>query len=105
MFRLHDLRYVGLPLTLLSLLFIFLDPLLVKAVRGDPVTAVSQPPAWMLRQAGRYMSVYRKLAERYPSFRERSEITDLIVEISLQPWEVFHPDGVIIFSTCLWCPI
>ncbi|KAG7957072.1 hypothetical protein I3843_11G156300 [Carya illinoinensis] len=74
------------------------DPLLVKAARGDPV---SRPPAWMMRQAGRYMAVYRKLAERYPSFRERSETTDLIVKISLQPWEAFRPDGVIIFSDIL----
>ncbi|GMP65847.1 hypothetical protein CsSME_00026471 [Camellia sinensis var. sinensis] len=74
------------------------DLLLVKAARGGPV---SRPPAWMMRQAGRYMAVYRKLAEKYPSFRERSETTDLIVEISLQPWEAFHPDGVIIFSDIL----
>ncbi|XWS10096.1 hypothetical protein CRYUN_Cryun39dG0046300 [Craigia yunnanensis] len=74
------------------------DPLLVKAARGDPV---SRPPAWMMRQAGRYMAVYRKLAEKHPSFRERSETTDLIVEISLQPWNAFHPDGVIIFSDIL----
>ncbi|MBA0549963.1 hypothetical protein Golob_020952, partial [Gossypium lobatum] len=75
-----------------------LDTLLVKAARGEPV---SRPPAWMMRQAGRYMSVYRKLAEKHPSFRERSETTDLIVEISLQPWEAFRPDGVIIFSDIL----
>lgn len=75
-----------------------LDPLLVKAARGH---AVSRPPAWMMRQAGRYMAVYRKLAEKHPSFRERSETTDLIVEISLQPWEAFRPDGVIIFSDIL----
>lgn len=62
---------------------------------------VSRPPAWMMRQAGRYMAIYRKLAEKHPSFRERSETTDLIVEISLQPWEAFHPDGVIIFSDIL----
>ncbi|CAL1353965.1 unnamed protein product [Linum trigynum] len=74
------------------------DPLLVKAARGE---AVSRPPAWMMRQAGRYMAVYRKLAEKYPSFRERSETTELIVEISLQPWEAFRPDGVIIFSDIL----
>ncbi|KAL3508764.1 hypothetical protein ACH5RR_028165 [Cinchona calisaya] len=74
------------------------DPLLVKAARGDPV---NRPPAWMMRQAGRYMAVYRKLAEKYQSFRQRSETTDLIVEISLQPWEAFHPDGVIIFSDIL----
>ncbi|XLS75658.1 hypothetical protein HN51_032523 [Arachis hypogaea] len=71
------------------------DPLLVKAARGEPV---SRPSAWMMRQAGRYMAVYRKLAEKYPSFRERSKTTDLIVEISLQPWNAFRPDGVIIFS-------
>uniref|UniRef100_A0A7N1A5I1 Uroporphyrinogen decarboxylase n=1 Tax=Kalanchoe fedtschenkoi TaxID=63787 RepID=A0A7N1A5I1_KALFE len=74
------------------------DPLLVKAARGEPV---SRAPAWMMRQAGRYMAIYRKLAEKHPSFRERSETTDLIVEISLQPWEAFRPDGVIIFSDIL----
>lgn len=74
------------------------DPLLVQAARGN---LVSRPPAWMMRQAGRYMAVYRKLAEKYPSFRVRSETVDLIVEISLQPWRAFHPDGVIIFSDIL----
>ncbi|KAF5200102.1 Uroporphyrinogen decarboxylase [Thalictrum thalictroides] len=74
------------------------DPLLVKAARGD---VVSRPPAWMMRQAGRYMAVYKKLAEKHPSFRKRSETTDLIVEISLQPWKAFQPDGVIIFSDIL----
>ena len=47
------------------------------------------------------MAVYRKLAQKYPSFNERSETTDLIVEISLQPWEAFCPDGVIIFFDIL----
>jgi uroporphyrinogen decarboxylase len=51
----------------------------------------------MMRQAGRYQKVYRDLALKHPSFRERSENTDLIVEISLQPWNSFKPDGVIIF--------
>lgn len=74
------------------------DPLLVKAAKGEPVP---RPPAWMMRQAGRYMAVYKKLAQKHPSFRERSETTDLIVEISLQPWEAFHPDGVILFSDIL----
>ena len=74
------------------------DPLLVKAARGE---ITDRPPAWMMRQAGRYMAVYQKLAEKHPSFRERSETTDLIVEISLQPWRAFQPDGVIIFSDIL----
>ena len=50
-----------------------------------------------MRQAGRYQKAYRDLALKHPSFRERSENTDLIVEISLQPWESFKPDGVILF--------
>lgn len=76
----------------------YIDPLLVKAAKGH---LVSRPPAWMMSQAGRYMAVYRKLAEKHPSFRERSETTDLIVQISLQPWEAFRPDGVIVFSDIL----
>jgi uroporphyrinogen decarboxylase len=55
----------------------------------------------MMRQAGRYQQKYRDLAAAHPSFRERSEKPDLIVEISLQPWESFKPDGVILFSDIL----
>ena len=74
------------------------DPLLVRAARGEKT---ERPPAWMMRQAGRYMKVYRDLAEKTPSFRERSETTDLIVDITLQPWRAFQPDGVILFSDIL----
>lgn len=55
----------------------------------------------MMRQAGRYMKEYRDLAIKYPSFRERSETTDLICEITLQPYRAFAPDGVILFSDIL----
>jgi uroporphyrinogen decarboxylase len=55
----------------------------------------------MMRQAGRYMQEYRDLAVKHPSFRERSETTDLITEITLQPWRAFAPDGVILFSDIL----
>jgi uroporphyrinogen decarboxylase len=55
----------------------------------------------MMRQAGRYMKVYRDLRDRYPSFRERSENPDLAIDISLQPFRAFQPDGVILFSDIL----
>ncbi len=48
-----------------------------------------------------YQKSYRELAKKHPSFRERSETTELIVEISLQPWNSFKPDGVILFSDIL----
>jgi uroporphyrinogen decarboxylase len=71
------------------------DPYLLRAARGE---AVERPPVWMMRQAGRYMKAYRDLREKYPSFRERSEIPEVAIEVSLQPWRAFEPDGVILFS-------
>lgn len=32
---------------------------------------------WMMRQAGRHMKVYRDLVQKYPTFRERSEIPEV----------------------------
>lgn len=70
-------------------------PHLLRATRGE---ALERPPVWMMRQAGRYMKAYRELREKYPSFRQRSEIPEVAIEISLQPWKAFQPDGVIMFS-------
>ncbi|MFN3926370.1 MAG: uroporphyrinogen decarboxylase [Pseudanabaenaceae cyanobacterium] len=74
------------------------NDLLLRAARGE---MVERPPVWMMRQAGRYMRVYRELRQKYPSFRERSENPELAAEISLQPWRAFQPDGVILFSDIL----
>jgi len=73
-------------------------PYLLRATRGE---RLSRPPVWMMRQAGRYMKVYRDLRDKYPSFRDRSENAELAIEISLQPYHAFHPDGVIVFSDIL----
>ncbi len=73
-------------------------PLLLRAALGEKV---ERPPVWMMRQAGRYMKIYRDLREKYPSFRERSENPNLSYEISMQPFRAFKPDGVILFSDIL----
>ncbi len=73
-------------------------PYLLRAARGE---TLDRPPVWMMRQAGRYMKVYRDLRDQYPSFRERSENPDIAIEISLQPFRAFKPDGVILFSDIL----
>jgi len=70
-------------------------PYLLRAARGEKL---DRPPVWMMRQAGRYMKAYRDLREKYPSFRQRSEIPEVAIEVSLQPWRAFQPDGVILFS-------
>ncbi len=73
-------------------------PYLLRATRGE---VLKRPPVWMMRQAGRYMKSYRELRNKYPSFRDRSENPELAIEISLQPFRAFAPDGVILFSDIL----
>jgi uroporphyrinogen decarboxylase len=74
------------------------DPLLIRAAKGLPV---ERTPVWMMRQAGRHIAEYRELCKTYPTFRERSEIPDVAVEVSLQPWRNYQTDGCILFSDIL----
>ena len=74
------------------------EPLLVRACRGEEV---ERTPVWMMRQAGRHMAAYRALVSKYPTFRERSETPEVSLEVSLQPWNAYGVDGVILFSDIL----
>ena len=74
------------------------DPLLIRAARGEKTERV---PVWMMRQAGRHIKEYRELCKKYPTFRQRSEIPDVAVEVSLQPWRNYQTDGCILFSDIL----
>ncbi len=73
------------------------QPLLLRTARGE---RVERTPVWLMRQAGRYMADFRKFSDKIP-FRERSETSSIAVELSLQPWNAFQPDGVIMFSDIL----
>eukprot|EP00245_Coleochaete_scutata_P005280 TRINITY_DN18723_c0_g1_i1.p1 TRINITY_DN18723_c0_g1~~TRINITY_DN18723_c0_g1_i1.p1 ORF type:complete len:433 (+),score=76.95 TRINITY_DN18723_c0_g1_i1:44-1300(+) len=74
-----------------------LDPLLLRVARGEDA---ERTPVWLMRQAGRYMTDFRKYSDKFP-FRMRSETPDIAIELSLQPWRAFRPDGVIFFSDIL----
>eukprot|EP00593_Proboscia_inermis_P006589 CAMPEP_0171322932 /NCGR_PEP_ID=MMETSP0816-20121228/115261_1 /TAXON_ID=420281 /ORGANISM="Proboscia inermis, Strain CCAP1064/1" /LENGTH=398 /DNA_ID=CAMNT_0011821521 /DNA_START=388 /DNA_END=1584 /DNA_ORIENTATION=- len=73
-------------------------PLLIRAARGE---TVERPPVWMMRQAGRHIAEYRELVKKFPTFRQRSEIPDVAVEISMQPVRNYGTDGCILFSDIL----
>jgi len=46
------------------------------------------------------MAEFREYSDKY-GFRHRSETADIAIELSLQPWRAFKPDGVIMFSDFL----
>ena len=69
----------------------------LRACRLEPVDAT---PVWFMRQAGRYMSDYRALRERY-SLLEICRHPDLAVAVTLQPVDVIEVDAAILFSDLL----
>lgn len=69
----------------------------IKACRKE---ATDVTPIWLMRQAGRYMSVYRAVRERY-SFLQMVKIPEVAAEVTLQPIQAFAVDAAIIFADIL----
>jgi uroporphyrinogen decarboxylase len=61
---------------------------------------VDKTPVWFMRQAGRYMSDYRALRERY-SLLQICREPELAVAVTLQPVEAIDVDAAILFSDLL----
>lgn len=69
----------------------------LKACRREPV---DMTPVWFMRQAGRYMSAYRGLRERY-SLLEICRQPELAAQVTLQPVDAIEVDAAILFSDLL----
>lgn len=74
-----------------------MNDLLLRAARGE---RTERPPVWLMRQAGRHLPEYRELRSEY-TFREAISTPEVAAEITLQPWQRYRPDGVVIFSDIL----
>lgn len=73
------------------------NSLLLRALRGE---TTERPPAWFMRQAGRYLPEYREVRSRM-SFLELCHNPEMACEVTLQPLRRFGFDAGIIFSDIL----
>ena len=73
------------------------DGRFLRACRRAPVDAT---PIWLMRQAGRYMSEYRALRERW-GILDLIKQPDLACEVTMQPIDAFDVDAAIVFADIL----
>jgi len=74
---------------------------LISALKGK---AVTPPPIWLMRQAGRYLPEYREVRRKVGSFLDLCRTPELAVEVTLQPLRRFDLDAAIVFSDILIVP-
>src|SRR5687767_3214726 len=71
-----------------------------RFLRACRCEAVDKTPVWFMRQAGRYMSEYRALRQKY-TLLQLCRTPELATDVTLQPIRRLDVDAAILFSDLL----